>query len=111
MMVKVKGIEAPISTIYYWIHHGHLGITTKALLYPRKKKMMRRKASPDFKPMGKALDERPEIERFEDMEIDTVIQTRAKHECLLTLTYRKSRYQLIGLILDKAAISVNYALI
>ena len=110
MMIKAKGIAASISTIYYWNHLGHLGVTTKALLYPRKKKMMRRRASPDFKPMGKSIEERPEIERFGDMEIDTVIQTRAKNECLLILTDRKSHYQLIGLILDKTAISVNHAL-
>ncbi len=27
MMVRAKGIPVPISTIYYWIHHGHLGLT------------------------------------------------------------------------------------
>ena len=25
--IKSKGIPVPISTIYYWIHHGHLGLT------------------------------------------------------------------------------------
>ena len=24
MMVMAKGINVPVSTIYYWIHHGHL---------------------------------------------------------------------------------------
>ena len=43
-------------------------------------------------------------------EIDTVIQTRAKNDCLLTLTDRKSRYQIIRLIPDKSARSVNRAL-
>ena len=35
MMVKSKGIPVPISTIYYWIHHGHLGLTKADMLYPR----------------------------------------------------------------------------
>ena len=35
-MVKAKGVNIPISTIYYWIHHGHLGLTKAGMLYPRK---------------------------------------------------------------------------
>ncbi|MDI6036747.1 IS30 family transposase, partial [Streptococcus equi] len=58
--------------------------------------------------------ERPESinkrENIGDFEMDTVIQTRAKNECLLTLTDRKSRYQIIRLIPDKSASSVNKAL-
>ena len=38
MMVKSKGIPVPISTIYYWIHHGHLGLTKADMLYPRQEK-------------------------------------------------------------------------
>ncbi|RSI63840.1 hypothetical protein D8862_07600 [Streptococcus oralis] len=36
MMVKAKGVNVGISTIYYWIHHGKLGLTKQNLLYPRK---------------------------------------------------------------------------
>ena len=42
MMVKAKGIHVPISTIYYWIHHGHLG-------YPREAKMRLHKKSQSLK--------------------------------------------------------------
>lgn len=38
MMIKSKGIPVPISTIYYWIHHGHLGLTKADMLYPRQEK-------------------------------------------------------------------------
>ncbi|MER0122611.1 IS30 family transposase [Streptococcus sp. ZJ100] len=114
MMVKAKGVKAPISTIYYWIHHGHLGITKADMLYPRKVKPKKKHASPNFKSIGKSIEERPESinkrENVGDFEIDTVIQTRAKNECLLTLTDRKSRYQIIRLIPDKSASSVNHAL-
>ncbi len=113
-MVKAKGVSAPISTIYYWIHHGHLGLTKADTLYPRKEKVKKKQASPNFKPTGKSIEERPESinqrENVGDVEIDTVIQTRAKNECLLTLTDRKSRYQIIRLIPDKSASSVNQAL-
>lgn len=114
MMVRAKGVPVPISTIYYWIHHGHLGLTEADMLYPRKMKAKKKQASPDFKSAGKSIEERPESinkrENVGNFEIDTVIQTRAKNECLLTLTDRKSRYQIIRLIPDKSAESVNQAL-
>lgn len=114
MMVKTKGVTVSISTIYYWIHRGYLGMTKDDMLYPRKRKAKKRQASPNFKPAGKSITERPESiskrENIGDFEIDTVIQTRAKNECLLTLTDRKSRYQIIRLIPDKSASSVNRAL-
>ncbi|WP_067086822.1 IS30 family transposase [Streptococcus marmotae] len=114
MMVKAKGIPVSVSTIYYWIHHGHLGLTKDDMLYPRKEKTKKKQASPNFKPAGKSIEERPKSinqrENVGDVEIDTVIQTRAKNECLLTLTDRKSRYQIIRLIPDKSASSVNQAL-
>ncbi|SUN29138.1 transposase IS1239 [Streptococcus agalactiae] len=114
MMVKAKGIPVLISTIYYWIRHGQLGLTRADMLYPRKEKAKKKHASPNFKPAGKSIEERPESinkrENIGDFEIDTVIQTRAKNECLLTLTDRKSRFQIIRLIPDKSASSVNQAL-
>lgn len=114
MLVKTKGVNVPISTIYYWIHHGQLGLTKADRLYPRKNVASKKQASPNFKPAGKSIEERPtsinKRENSGDFEIDTVIQTRAKNECLLTLTDRKSRYQIIRLIPDKSANSVNKAL-
>ncbi|AND78959.1 hypothetical protein A0O21_02450 [Streptococcus pantholopis] len=88
---------------------------TKAnLLYPRKERVRKKQASPNFKAAGKSIEQRPESinkrDNSGDFEIDTVIQTRAKNECLLTLTDRKSRYQIIRLIPDKSADSVNQAL-
>lgn len=114
MIVKTKGVEVPVSTIYCWLHHGHLGVGKEVLLYPQKSKAPQKTASPNFKPAGKSIEERPQAinnrENFGDFEIDTVIQTRAKNECLLTLTDRKSRYQIIRIITDKSALSVNRAL-
>ncbi len=114
MMVMAKGIPVPIATIFYWIHHGHLGMAPSALLYPRKSKAEKKRASPNFKPAGKSIEERPESinkrENLGDYEIDTLFQTRAKNECFLKLTDRKSRFQIIRLIPDKSAISVNQTL-
>ncbi|QCK31536.1 IS30 family transposase [Streptococcus pyogenes] len=114
MIVKAKGVQVPVSTIYYWIHHGKLSLGKEAMLYPRKAKQARKHASPYFKPAGKSIEQRPDSinQRLEagHYEIDTVIMTRAKNKCLLTLTDRKTRHQLIRLIPDKSAQAVNEAL-
>ena len=114
MMVKAKGVNVGISTIYYWIHHGKLGLTKQNLLYPRKGKSVKKQASTNFKPAGQSIEQRPEAInlRLENghYEIDTVLLTRAKNYCLLVLTDRKSRHQIIRLIPNKSAESVNQAL-
>lgn len=113
MMVKSKKVDVPASTIYYWIHHGQLGQTYKDLLYARKPKAQKKQARSRFKLAGKSIEERPDHinQRLENgrYEIDTVILTQKKNQCLLTLTDRRSRYRLIRLIPDKNAHSVNQA--
>ena len=37
MLVKKKQLAVGISTIYYWVYHGHLGLKKADMLYPRKK--------------------------------------------------------------------------
>lgn len=114
MMVKAKGVQATISTIYYWIHHGHLGVTKADMLYPRHSRATKKTTSPNFKPAGKSIEERPEAINLRleigHYEIDTVILTQTRNHCLLVLTDRKSRHQLIRLIPDKSAAAVNEAL-
>ena len=102
MMVKAKGVNVGISTIYYWIHHGKLGLTKQNLLYPRKGKTVKKQASTNFKPAGQSIEQRPEainlrLEKGHD-EMDTVLLTRTKNDCLLVLTDRKSKHQMIRLI-------------
>ncbi|VNG37573.1 IS1239 transposase [Streptococcus pneumoniae] len=114
MMVMVKGVNVGISTIYYWIHHGKLGLSKQDLLYPRKGKALKKQASTNFKPAGQSIEQRSEAInlRLENghYEIDTVLLTRAKNYCLLVLTDRKSRHQIIRLIPNKSADVVNQAL-
>ncbi|CRI62059.1 Mobile element protein [Streptococcus pneumoniae] len=90
MMVMAKGVNVGISTIYYWIHHGKLGLSTQDLLYPRKGKVLRKQASTNFKPAGQSIEQRPEAInlRLENghYEIDTVLLTRAKNYCILSIT-------------------------
>ncbi|GAY71682.1 IS1239 transposase, partial [Streptococcus canis] len=80
MLVKTKGVNVPISTIYYWIHHGQLGLTKADRLYPRKNVASKKHASPNFKPAAKSIEERPasinKRENSGDFEIDTVLFRR-----------------------------------
>ncbi|HGK2631650.1 TPA: IS30 family transposase [Streptococcus pneumoniae] len=74
----------------------------------------KKQASTNFKPAGQAIEQRSEAInlRLENgyYEIDTVLLTRAKNYCLLVLTDRKSRHQIIRLIPNKSAEVVNQAL-
>ncbi|CVZ01646.1 IS30 family transposase [Streptococcus pneumoniae] len=74
----------------------------------------KKQASTNFKPAGQSIEQRSEAInlRLENgyYEIDTVLLTRAKNYCLLVLTDRKSRCQIIRLIPNKSAEVVNQAL-
>ncbi|CIV77958.1 transposase-like protein%2C IS1239 [Streptococcus pneumoniae] len=56
MMVIAKGVNVGISTIYYWIHRGKLGLSKQDLLYPRKGKALKKQASTNFKPTGQSIE-------------------------------------------------------
>lgn len=56
MMVKAKGVNVGISTIYYWIHHGKLGLSKQELLYPRKGKSVKKQVSTNFKSAGQSIE-------------------------------------------------------
>lgn len=103
----------PISNIYYWVHHGHLG-SQKDIIYPQKTKRDRAVQSKKFKLFGRSIGEcldyinnRSEVGHFE---IDMVILICEKNQCLLTMTDRKSRYEIIRLIKDKTKKFVNESL-
>ena len=56
MMVMAKGVNVGISTIYYWIHHGKLGLSKQELLYPRKGKSVKKQVSTNFKSAGQSIE-------------------------------------------------------
>lgn len=114
MMVKRKIVSAAISTIYYWIHHGHLGLTAKDMLYPRRKKATKKSGSDSFRQKGQSIEERPNHinlrTEYGHYEIDTVLLTRQTKQCLLVMTDRQTRHQIIRLIPNRTTESVNSAL-
>lgn len=115
MIVHSNLVNVPVSTIYYWIHNGHLGLTSNDLLYPRKSKKKRKNTTSQFRVKGQSIEMRPEVinqrGEYGHYEIDTVILTRKTNKCLLVLTDRRTRHQIIRLIPNKQAASVNNALL
>lgn len=100
-------------TIYNWIYKGWInGISKKNLIYPRKPKTKYKKVGdkpkkenalsiedrPDY------IDNRSEIGHYE---IDLVILTKNKGRQLLTLTDRCTRHEIIRIVKDKSADSIN----
>ena len=63
------------------------------------------------RPLGLSIEERPksidERSEYGHWEIDTVLLTKEKGECLLILSERKSRIEIIRLIPDKTALSIT----
>jgi IS30 family transposase len=104
----------PERTIYSWITANRFALKrAEALTYPQKQKIKRERPK-QVRQFGESIDRRPESinqrENDFDYEIDTVLPKRGTGGVLLTLTNRKSRFELIRLIPDKSAASVNQAL-
>ncbi|QMI85763.1 IS30 family transposase [Carnobacteriaceae bacterium zg-84] len=104
------------TTIYTWVYKGWItGISRKHLLYPRKHKPLKsNEKRPPRKTNALSIEQRPqeinERKEIGHFEIDLVILNKKRGQQLLTLTDRKTRYEIIRLIPDKTAQSVNIAL-
>lgn len=103
-----------LKTLYNWVEKGWLDVKYHELLYPHYKKVKKLRKTNPKRSYGLSIEERPETinkrSKIGHWEIDTVILTKAKNECLLTLTERVTRFEIIRLIPDKSALSVNAAL-
>ncbi|MQW23445.1 IS30 family transposase [Lactococcus sp. dk322] len=103
-----------LKTLYNWVEKGFLDVKYHELIYPHYKKAKKLRKTNPKRPYGLSIEERPEEINnrsvFGHWEIDTVILTKTKNACLLTLTERVTRLEIIRLIPDKSALSVNTAL-
>ncbi|MFS0924626.1 IS30 family transposase [Enterococcus casseliflavus] len=103
------------TTLYAYINAQLLEIRNIDLLDKLKRKTVTRRIRKNKKVLGESIEKRPpEVlsrESFGHFEIDTVIGKRDGSEtALLTLTERKTRFELIRLLDRKDADSVSYAL-
>ncbi|MCX7950451.1 MAG: IS30 family transposase [Clostridiales bacterium] len=98
-------------TLYNYIDKGFLSVRNinlplKIRLKPKKKRIKENKRI-----LGKSIDLRPEKinsrEEFGHWEIDTIIGKKSNDNALLTLTERKSRYEIIIPLDNKDANSVS----
>ena len=110
---EIKSVVC-LRTLYNWIASGLLSVAYHDLLYPQYRKPKKQRRTQPKHILGLSIEERPksinERSEYGHWEIDTVLLTKEKGECLLTLTERKTRLEIIRIIPDKTTLSVNQAL-
>lgn len=106
--------DLSFKTLYNYIHNNvFLNVSDKDLTYKvSKRKEKENVHRPSYNKLGaKTIEERPKEIRsratFGDWEMDTVVGGKGKSkECLLVLTERKTRHEIVRKIADKSARSV-----
>jgi len=102
-------------TLYNYIDQGllkvrNIDLNLKLRLKPKRKRIRQNKRI-----IGKSIDQRPEDvqtrQTFGHWEIDTVTGKRSNDSVILTLTERKTRYELLYLLDTKDSNAVNIALL
>jgi len=104
-----------VKTYYNYVHAGYLsGITENNLPYVKKKKKKKSAITPKRLVKGRSIEQRPEVinkrQEVGHWEMDTVYSSRDDRTCLLVLTERVKREELIFQIPDRTALSVVSAL-
>ena len=107
--------EICFKTLYNYIHAGlFMNVKESDLKHYRKKKKKEGKAVASHNVRGNSITERPEEiesrEIFGHWEMDTVIGQRDKKNCLLVLSERKTRTELLRKIKSKSQDAVKAAL-
>lgn len=102
-------------TLYSYIEKGiFLRLTNKNLPIKSKRKGKYRHVRPARPPRGESIENRPaEIEtreEFGNWEMDTVMGKKKTKKCLLVLTERNTRQEVVRLLPDKTAASVVAAI-
>lgn len=102
-------------TLYNYIHAGlFLHVSEKNLLHYRKRKKKKSIVPALHNLRGTSISERPEIvqtrEEYGHWEMDTVIGQRGKKSCLLVLSERKTRTEIVRKISEKTQDAVKTVL-
>jgi len=102
------------TTLYNWIDKGYMKSINLDLLLKTKRSNKSQKNRKNKRILGDSIENRPSIvdsrEEFGHWEIDTVVGNKTKDQTLLTLTERKTRYEIIIKIDSKAKEPVNEAI-
>lgn len=111
MLKKNNVINLSRNTIYNYIYQGFIpDVTSKSLLYGRRKRKYYRVVKLPRKAFGTSIEKRPaEVQdrlEFGHWEMDTVYSKSGKLPCLLVLTERKTRYEIIAKLPNKESVEV-----
>lgn len=110
-LYKIKEKKLCVKSVYNYVHAGVIkGVTVMTLPYAKPKK--KKKEKPEKRPFsrGRSIDERPEYimhrKEYGHWEMDTVYSSKDDHTCLLVLSERMKREELIFRIKDRTSESV-----
>lgn len=103
-----------VRSLYHYIHSGYIpGMTTWSLPYAKPKKT-KKKPRGKTMPKGRSVEERPrEVDgrgTYGHWEMDTVYSSKDDLTCLLVLTERKFREEILIPIPNRTAASVDKAI-
>jgi len=112
---KTSCKEVCVKTLYNYVHRGDIeGITLINLPYAKPKKHKKHKQAKRKYNHGVSIEDRPEYinGRSEEghWEIDTVYSSHADKTCLMTLTERLTRKEIIVKVRDRTSKSIVKAL-
>lgn len=113
-LYMIRDRKLCLRSCYHYIHSGYIpGMTTLSLPYAKPKKS-RKNHRGKTRPKGRSIEERPEEIENRDIyghwEMDTVYSSKDDLTCLLVLTERKFRDEIVIPIPDRTAASVDKAI-
>ncbi len=115
-VMKTRMQDVCVRTLYNYVYKQYInGMTVTNLPYakPKKKKKPETTKRP-FKSRGTSIEERPDIvnlrQEYGHWEIDTVYSSHDDLTCLLTLTERKAREEIVMQIKDRTSASIIHSL-
>lgn len=116
VILKNKGIiSLSTNTIYSYIYSGVLDLDLSYLIQGRRKQSKTKVSRKHKRLYGRSIEDRPDDVLKRDVighwEMDTVMPRKTDKACLLVLTERLSRYEIIVKLPDKTAHSANKAVI
>lgn len=110
-LYKIKDKKMCVKSVYNYVHAGVIkGVTVTSLPYAKPKK--KKKVKPEKRPFsrGRSIDERPEYikhrKEYGHWEMDTVYSSKDDLTCLLVLSERRTREELIFRIKNRTVGSV-----
>lgn len=114
-LYKVKDKKLCVKSVYNYVHAGAIkDVTAMSLPYARPKKKKKEKVEKRAFKRGRSIEERPEHinerKEYGHWEMDTVYSSKDDLTCLLVLSERMTREEIIIQIKDRAASSVIRAL-